>query len=87
MKHKISHFPAARYFPFFSSNNPASYGQRKNPPLGRSDNTRVPLIKNSRRFYILMCRTAISHFSFLMQAKLSNRSKGRYTPQAYFNLK
>ena len=63
MKHWIPHFPAARCFPFFSSNNPASYSQRKNLHFDRNDNTRVPLIKNSRRFYILMRRTTISHFS------------------------
>ena len=34
-----------------------------------------------------MRRTAISHFSFLMQAKLSSRSKGRYAQQSYFNPK
>lgn len=88
MKHWIPHFPAARCFPFFSSNNPASYSQRKKfLHFGQNDNTRVPLIKNSQRFYILMRRTTISHFSFLMQAKLSNRSKGRYAQQAYFNPK
>ena len=32
--------------------------------FGRNADTRVLLIKNSRRFYILMRRTTISHFSF-----------------------
>ena len=32
--------------------------------FSRNDDTRVPLIKNSRRFYITMRRTTISHFSF-----------------------
>ncbi len=88
MIHWIPHFPAARYFPvFLIQQSCVIRPTKKNPPLSRNDNTRVPLIKNSRRFYILMRRTTISHFSFLMQAKLSNRSKGRYAPQAYFNPK
>ena len=88
MIHWILHFPAARYFPvFLIQQSCVIRPTKKFLRFSRNDDTRVPLIKNSRRFYILMRRTTISHFSFLMQAKLSNRSKGRYAQQDYFNPK
>ena len=40
----------------------------------------IAIIYTLRRFYILMRRTAISHFSFLIQAKLSSPIKGAARP-------
>ena len=42
----------------------------------------IAVIYTLRRFYIFMCRTIISHFSFLIQVRLSIVIKGQYAPKA-----
>ena len=42
----------------------------------------IAAIDTPRRFYIFMCRITISHFSFLIQAKLANVIKGQHVPWA-----
>ena len=43
---------------------------------------RAKRYQNSAVLLIFMRRTTISHFSFLMQAKLSNEIKGHHAPLA-----
>ena len=42
----------------------------------------IAVIYTLRRFYIFMCRTTISHFSFLIQVRLLIVIKGQYAPRA-----
>jgi hypothetical protein len=42
----------------------------------------IAMIYTPRRFHIFMRRTTISHFSFLIQVRLSFKIKGRHAPRA-----